>query len=75
MAKVILNDGTEVNLSPGEARAKVAAGEATFPPESTAKIYGNTYRTKVMAPELPEKKVKRKRRTKAEMEQARANED
>lgn len=60
MAKIILNDGTEEFLSPGAARAKVAAGEATMAQEIP------TYSTRQMVAE-PIKK-KRKRRTKAEIE-------
>jgi len=60
MAKIILNDGTEEFLSPGEARKKVVAGEATFAQ------YVPTYSTRQMVAE-PVKK-KRKRRTKAEIE-------
>ena len=65
MAKIICNDGTEEYLSPGAARAKVAAGEASFPPDPHAG-YGNTYSTRQMVAEPV--KAKRKRRTKAEME-------
>ncbi len=60
MAKIILNDGTEEYLSPGEARAKVAAGEATF-----AQLIP-MYTTRQMVAEPI--KTKRKRRTKAEIE-------
>jgi len=76
MAKIICTDGTEEYLSPGDARAKVARGEAVFaqgvPTYSTRQI--------VAAP-VEEVKAKRKRRTKAEMEadeaatQAEADED
>ena len=62
MAKIICNDGTEEYLSPGAARAKVAAGEAKFAQ------YVPTYSTRQMVAATPEKKVKRKRRTKAEIE-------
>ncbi len=59
MAKIILNDGTEEYLSPGAARAKVAAGEAKFaqavPMYSTRQMVADTGKTK------------RKRRTKAEI--------
>jgi len=63
MAKIICNDGTEEYLSPGAAQAKVAAGEAVFAQGVP------TYSTRHMVAEKPkEKKVKRKRRTKAEIE-------
>jgi len=64
MAKIILNDGTEEFLSAGAAKAKVAAGEARFAQ------FVPTYSTRQMVAEAPkaEKKVKRKRRTKAEIE-------
>jgi len=63
MAKIILNDGTEEYLSPGEARKKVAAGEAVFAQAVP------TYSTRQMVAETAsaQQKVKRKRRTKAEM--------
>lgn len=66
MAKIILNDGTEEYLSPGAARAKVAAGEAVFDQ------FVPTYTTRQMTAEAPPAKKKRKRRTKAEMEAAKA---
>jgi len=70
MAKIILNDGTEEFLSPGAARAKVAAGEAVF-----AQAVPN-YSTRQMVAAKPEvKKVKRKRRTKAEIEADKAAAD
>ena len=62
MAKIICNDGTEEFLSPGAARAKVAAGEAVFAQAVP------TYSTRHMVAAAPETKAKRKRRTKAEME-------
>ncbi len=62
MAKIILNDGTEEYLSPGAARKKVSAGEAVF--AETVPMYT----TRQMVAETPQKKVKRKRRTKAEIE-------
>ena len=62
MAKIICNDGTEEYLSPGAARAKVSAGEAKFAQAVP------TYSTRQMVAATPEKKVKRKRRTKAEIE-------
>ena len=69
MAKIILNDGTEEYCSPGVAREKVAAGEAVFAQAIP------TYSTRQMTAEKPkETKPKRKRRTKAEMEAARAAE-
>jgi hypothetical protein len=61
MARVILTDGSEEFLSPGAAKAKVAAGEATFPKAVP------TYSTRQLVAEAPVK-TKRKRRTKAEME-------
>lgn len=69
MAKIILTDGTEEYLSPGAARAKVSAGEATFAQPIPM------YTTRQMTAEVPEKKVKRKRRTKAEIEADEARED
>lgn len=64
MTRIILNDGTEEYLSPAAAKAKVAAGEAKFDQ------FIPTYTTRQMVAETPkaEKKVKRKRRTKAEIE-------
>jgi len=62
MAKIILNDGTEEYLSPGAARKKVSAGEAVFAQAVPM------YTTRQMVAETPQKKVKRKRRTKAEIE-------
>lgn len=63
MAKIILNDGTEEYLSPGDAYKKVAAGEGVFaqavPTYSTRQMVSETAAVKP--------KVKRKRRTKAEM--------
>jgi hypothetical protein len=61
MAKIICTDGTEEYLSPGEARAKVARGEAVFAQGVP------TYSTRHMVAAKPEVK-KRKRRTKAEIE-------
>ena len=76
MAKIICNDGTEEYLSPGAARAKVAAGEAVYAQND------NIYATRQMKAkdksvpvveavvepeEEPVKKPKRKRRTKAEI--------
>jgi hypothetical protein len=64
MTKIVCNDGTEEYLSPGAARAKVTAGEASYP-----KDQNNMYSTRQMVADTPEvKKVKRKRRSKAEME-------
>ena len=68
MAKIVLNDGTEEWLSPGEARLKVAAGEAVYDQVIP------TYSTRQMVAE-PVKKPKRKRRTKAEMEADKAAEE
>ncbi len=67
MAKIILNDGTEEYLSPGAAKAKVAAGEAVF--AQPVPMY--TTRQMVAQPV----KIKRKRRTKAEMEADKAGSD
>jgi len=64
MAKIILNDGTEEYLSPGAARAKVAAGEAKFAQAVPM------YSTRQMVAENAAVKTKRKRRTKAEIEAA-----
>ena len=65
MAKVILEDGTEEYLSPGDAYKKVAAGEAVFAQAVP------TYSTRQMVAETAVKpKVKRKRRTKADIEAA-----
>lgn len=74
MAKIILNDGTEEYLSPGAARRKVAAGEATFPTPTPM------YSTRQMVAEKPrevvaEKPKKRKRRTKAEIEAESSSEE
>lgn len=69
MAKIILNDGTEEYLSPGEARKKVAAGEAVFAQAVP------TYSTRQMVAETVQPKVKRKRRTKAEIEADEATDD
>ena len=69
MAKIILNDGTEEYLSPGEARKKVAAGEAVFAQAVP------TYSTRQMVGETVQSKVKRKRRTKAEIEADEATDD
>jgi hypothetical protein len=60
MAKIILNDGTEEYLSPGAARKKVAAGEATFDQAIP------TYSTRQMTAEQPAKK-KRIRRSKEQI--------
>jgi hypothetical protein len=67
MTKIVCNDGTEEYLSPGAARAKVAAGEATYP-----KGQSNMYSTRQLIAEPV--KTKRKRRTKAEMEADAADE-
>jgi hypothetical protein len=65
MTKIVCNDGTEEYLSPGAARAKVTAGEASYPKEQS-----NMYSTRQMVADKPkeEVKTKRKRRSKAEME-------
>jgi hypothetical protein len=62
MAKIICTDGTEEYLSPGDARAKVARGEAVFAQGVP------TYSTRQMVAAPVEVKAKRKRRTKAEIE-------
>ncbi len=67
MAKIILNDGSEEYLSPGAAKAKVAAGEAVF--AQPVPMY--TTRQMVAQPV----KIKRKRRTKAEIEADKAGSD
>ncbi len=59
MAKVILNDGSEKFVSPGEARALVAAGEAVFDQ------YVPTYSTRQITAEQPKAKAKRKTKAKA----------
>jgi hypothetical protein len=70
MAKIILNDGTEEYLSPGEAYRKVASGEAVFAQAVP------TYSTRQMTAENPRQlKPKRKRRTKAEMEEQAASDE
>lgn len=69
MTKIICKDGTEEFLSPGAARKKVAAGEAVFDQ------YIPTYSTRQIVADTPNKKVKRKRRTKAEMEAAERSDD
>ena len=70
MAKIILKDGTEEYLSPAAARAKVIAGEAVFaqavPTYSTRQMFAETAAVKP--------KVKRKRRTKAEIAEAESDE-
>ena len=63
MTKIVLNDGTEEFLSPGDAHKKRAAGEAVFAQGVP------TYSTRRMVAEAPKAdKPKRKRRTKAEIE-------
>ena len=69
MAKIILTDGTEEYLSPGDAYKKVAAGEAVFAQAVP------TYSTRQMVAETVQPKVKRKRRTKAEIEADEATDD
>jgi hypothetical protein len=61
MTKIILNNGEEEFLSPGEARKKVASGEAVFGQGVP------TYSTRQMVASKP-KKVKRKRVTKSDIE-------
>ena len=74
MAKIILTNGDEEFLSPGAARAKVAAGEATFPEDPHNGMgSGATYKTRQMVAEPI--KAKRKRRTKAEIEADEAADD
>jgi hypothetical protein len=63
MTKIVCNDGTEEYLSPGAAREKVAAGEASYP-----KGQSNMYSTRQMVADKPKEVKKRKRRSKAEME-------
>ena len=65
MTKIVLTDGTEEFLSPGAAREKVAAGEATYP---------GVYKTRQMVADV-EQRGKRKRRTKAEIEADKASAD
>jgi hypothetical protein len=69
VTKIVLTDGSEENVSPGEARAKVAAGEATYyvtTALASAQSMSSQYKTRQMTAEPPKKK--RKRRTKAEIE-------
>jgi hypothetical protein len=68
MAKIILTDGTEEYLSPGEARAKVAAGEAVFAQAIPM------YTTRHLEAEKP-KKTRRKRKPKAEVEAEEASDE
>ena len=59
MAKVIMNDGKEAYVTPGEARRLVSAGEAEY--DQPMPLYS----TRQMTAEKP--KPKRKRRTKEQM--------
>jgi hypothetical protein len=68
MAKIILKNGKEEFVSAGEARAKVQAGEASWPKPAPY------YSTRQLTAETPEKPV-RKRRTKAEIEADQAESD
>lgn len=69
MAKIILNDGTEEYLSPGDAYKKVAAGEGVFAQQVPQ------YSTRQMVAETAAVKPKRKRRTKAQIEADKADAD
>lgn len=60
MAKIILKDGTQEYVSPGEARARVAAGEADLAPRTPV------YSTRELVAEPASKR--RKRKPKAEPE-------
>ncbi len=62
MAKVILEDGSEEYLAPRIAREMVSSGKAKFPE------FDSVYQTRELKAE--QKKPKRKRRTKAEIEAA-----
>ena len=70
MTKIVLADGSEEEVSPGEARARVAAGEATYyvtaSMASAQSMSSQRYKTRQLVAEKPKKK--RKRRTKAEIE-------
>ena len=70
MAKIILNDNTEEFLSPGAARAKVAAGEATFPQDPHNGMgAGTTYNTRQLVAEpVKAEPVKKRRKRKAKPE-------
>ena len=64
MTKIILEDGTEEFVSPGEARKRCESGEAKMVQ------FVPTYTTRELraSPVKEEAKPKRKRRTKAEIE-------
>jgi len=64
MAKIILTDGTEQYLSPGEAHAKVQAGEASFAPRVPA------YSTRQLVAEPVKKRRKRKPKVEEEIPEA-----
>ena len=65
MAKIILNDGTEEYLSPGDAQAKVSAGEAVWaqgvPMYSTRQMVAAPTRQIVAEPVKPRRKRKPKK--------------
>ena len=67
MAKLILNDGTEEYVSTREARRRVQAGEGKM-----AQVWPHYMTREIVAEPV---KVKRKRRTKKEMEEAKADTD
>jgi len=67
MAKLILNDGTEEYVSTREARRRVQAGEGKM-----AQVWPHYMTREIVAEPV---KVKRKRRTKKEMEAEQANTD
>ena len=67
MAKIILNDGTEEYVSTREARRRVQAGEGKM-----AQVWPHYMTREIVAEPV---KVKRKRRTKREMEAEQANTD
>ena len=67
MAKIILNDGTEEYVSTREARRRVQAGEGKM-----AQVWPHYMTREIVAEPV---KVKRKRRTKKEMEAEQANTD
>jgi hypothetical protein len=60
MAKIILNDGTIEYLTPGEARAKIAAGKASYPKQEPY------YSTRQLVAGVPEKKTRKKKEVVAE---------
>ena len=67
MAKLILNDGTEEYVSTREARRRVQAGEGKM-----AQVWPHYMTREIVAEPV---KVKRKRRTKKEMEAEKADTD